>query len=465
MQALQQGPWEGWLHLAGYVIALGIIIYLLRFRTRIIPIGLIIVAAVHAGHANGPHSYLPNIRLATFSKTYIDLDTIYSLIGITGRCLTVFFLLLGLIHLIRYISSSVWAARPKFQVPPKARSEPLQSANSQSGPEAQQTPLKGKPENQLSSGQTSPRGVLVNQTPFPDWQQHWSSSAARTSLRDDFKNVEDKIEDSGNLVRCACGQMNRISAQAKQAGQFKCGQCGQTILTVSPNNSYDASPKPPLTGSFSQTRIAITTAIILIPLFLVGLSYSPSWSLFGSKSDANKRNFGEVLKRHLRSAHFCLTDWAEPGILYSVSKSSQSQIDELAKRGIIKVTKVQPEFLATKIHAEFTSSGQSWNRASGFDQLNDTPMDRPCIGVGRLELEEVSNFTVPSAAAGMKISEVEWSYRLKELPDWLSQSVITSRWAGSDKNWIAVALRGGEIATRSVLILKDDGWEHQRFLR
>ena len=340
---------------AGWVFSIVIMIAMARYRAWLYLAVALFFALVAFLWADGFDAYIPRFQIAIFREANVTPRSLLMLIPITAVWFVFFIVFLGAWRLIlstlRFTRLSYLKLQDNYRAR-RARRDAIAAeraaqhaakAQREKAKEAPQPQGAQRPEPQKTSGGASPRpGELTGYEVERPWKvsaAHAKQGARNTneSVRVSTSNRTDRINTSSGYSQARTRDLNQSTRSARN----------------------------------QKLVIAVTV------LFL-GISasyYSQSWSIFGSKTEATKANFSNVLKKHLETAHFCLTDWSEPGIFYSIGKASQSELEELAKQKVIKIIKWEPAFPGTKVHAEIMSEGRLWNRPSGFDQRNDKIMD------------------------------------------------------------------------------------------
>ncbi len=76
---------------------------------------------------------------------------------------------------------------------------------------------------------------------------------------------------------------------------------------------------------------------------------------------------------------------------------------------------------------------------------------------GKYAMVEVDNFTEPSEMMGMKVSQVNFRYKLDGADDWTKTEALRTNF----KNFAAQS----NIEGKATLILTDSGWMHERLFR
>ena len=79
--------------------------------------------------------------------------------------------------------------------------------------------------------------------------------------------------------------------------------------------------------------------------------------------------------------------------------------------------------------------------------------------VGRYTLERIVNFTEPAAAEGVVTTQVEFTYLVKDVPEWAGDVKINEEFPG-----LRAKLESGQVGS-AVLIKRPDGWVHEKLLK
>ena len=106
------------------------------------------------------------------------------------------------------------------------------------------------------------------------------------------------------------------------------------------------------------------------------------------------------------------------------------------------------EYSATEAGAKVLVSGAGNNVGRG-----------PGFCMGKYRVSEVTGFTEPADAMGMKISKVIYTYGVEGAPDWVKRPEILK----ANPN-VAPDL-DPKASKNAVLILTNDGWVHERVFR
>ena len=78
---------------------------------------------------------------------------------------------------------------------------------------------------------------------------------------------------------------------------------------------------------------------------------------------------------------------------------------------------------------------------------------------GKAKVETITNFTEPSDAMGQKISRVNYTYTVTDIPEWAKSDDII---AASTKLKEDVASEQNPVSAKGVFVLTNKGWMHER---
>ena len=187
----------------------------------------------------------------------------------------------------------------------------------------------------------------------------------------------------------------------------------------------------------------------------------------GDKKAATKSNFEAAIQAHLDTEPgLCVSPPAkslpftlEAKPMFEFSRPGEGLLDRanalvgaglLARRDVEVAASLGPkkagyEYSATEAGAKLLVKGASSNLNGG---------DAFCAG--KYKVAEISNFTEPSDALGMKVSQVNYRYTVNGAPDWAKAPVLQKAYPQVAKDLSADA------GARVALILMNDGWIHER---
>jgi len=103
----------------------------------------------------------------------------------------------------------------------------------------------------------------------------------------------------------------------------------------------------------------------------------------------------------------------------------------------------------------------------GKDFLRPVEMDTGAFSTGARQLcygtpqvVEIVSFTEPAEALGVKVSSVQYTYKLVDLAPWVSDPTLTDQF-----EWLSERVSNPSIAKDDDLVLSNDGWVHNSALK
>ncbi|WP_263910177.1 hypothetical protein [Achromobacter sp. 79A6] len=186
----------------------------------------------------------------------------------------------------------------------------------------------------------------------------------------------------------------------------------------------------------------------------------------GSAQDASKGNFGKAIQTYLDKQHgLCAAIPAKtlPFTLANqdiIGRQTKKLADSLVEAGLLspRNTETQAMFgnkMEPATEYQITDLGKKYLVANAADTF--AQQDAFCTG--KYAVVEVDNFTQPSDAMGMKISQVNFRYKAHDVADWAKSESLRANY----KNFADQA--EGDIKAKAVLILTNDGWMHERLFK
>lgn len=190
----------------------------------------------------------------------------------------------------------------------------------------------------------------------------------------------------------------------------------------------------------------------------------------GSKQDANEKNFKGAIQNFLDSAYpKCYFFENFPAVVGDFDlKNEKAILAALLKTGLVSVkdepheetnlfgkkkTSIKPTFYLTEAGKKFyktdiqkTLGGQS---IGGF-----------CVG--KAKVQDVPQFTEPSDMLGQKISRVNYTYVVNDLPSWTKSPEILSAIPSLKPD---VESENKPIKSLDAVVLTNNGWVHERLFR
>lgn len=197
--------------------------------------------------------------------------------------------------------------------------------------------------------------------------------------------------------------------------------------------------------------------------------------------EANKENFGKAIQEYLDTQYAVCIGYPRTFLSFpenspfknsdkvvfdtkdltkSFNQDIAHQLRYLVEKGLFTETTEQVEVLAmlgknfnieAKVYSP-TEKAKSYltTSSSGFG-------NRKAFCAGKVELVEVGTFTEPADAFGMKVSQVNYTVKTKDLADW-----------ATDPKFEAVFKHNKNVAKpdqRMALILTNEGWKSERLMK
>lgn len=205
----------------------------------------------------------------------------------------------------------------------------------------------------------------------------------------------------------------------------------------------------------------IICAVVLTALVLVGC---------GSKQDANEKNFKIAIQNYLDSAYpKCYFFENFPAVAMDFDlKNEKGTLAALLKTGLVSV-KDEPheeaQFFGNKktvIKPTFylTEEGKKFYKTDVEKTLGGQSIGGFCMG--KAKVQDVPQFTEPSDMFGQKISRVNYTYVVSDLPSWTKSPEILSAIPSLKPD---VESENTPIKGLDAVVLTNNGWIHERLFR
>lgn len=185
----------------------------------------------------------------------------------------------------------------------------------------------------------------------------------------------------------------------------------------------------------------------------------------GSAKDASKGNFSKAIQAYLDTQKGLCA--AVPAKEYPFSLANKgffpdgkrradalADVDLLARRD----TQLKASFgnaMEAGSEYQLTDLGKKYLVAGGANTLGGH--DAFCSG--RYEIVAVDNFTEPSDAMGITVSQASYRYTVKGAADWAKSEGMRAAYENFKKQ------AEGEVRDKAVLVLTNEGWVHERLFR
>jgi hypothetical protein len=202
-------------------------------------------------------------------------------------------------------------------------------------------------------------------------------------------------------------------------------------------------------------------AVVLGALLLTGC---------GSKQDANEKNFKVAIQNYLDSTYpKCYFFENFPAVAADFDlKNEKATLAALLKTGLVSVkdepheektlfgdkkTSIKPTFYLTE-------EGKKFYKADIEKTLGGQSIGGFCVG--KAKVQDVPQFTEPSDMFGQKISRVNYTYVVSDLPSWTKSPEILSAIPSLKPD---VESENTPIKGLDAVILTNNGWVHERLFR
>jgi hypothetical protein len=181
--------------------------------------------------------------------------------------------------------------------------------------------------------------------------------------------------------------------------------------------------------------------------------------------EATESNFTKAAQAHLDAAFpHCLLPFAFPAESEEYDyKGINDGLRALAKIGLLsekeETKKERVGFFRTtrKLFTyDLTNEGRK------FYTPVDKKADRSGFCVGRAEVVDVTTFTEPADLFGHRVSQVTYTYRVDDLPDWTKQPEVVDAFKE-----LGLWHRAGKEPLKAIdaFILTNKGWVHQKQMK
>lgn len=210
-----------------------------------------------------------------------------------------------------------------------------------------------------------------------------------------------------------------------------------------------------------MTRCAGLLAVALL-LVSAGCSDDPK--------AANEKNFGHAAQDWLdQEFPICVVYGNFPLVppLLDVRGEGKT-LQAMAKAGLVTGTPAEVEDLfggkTQSMRYELTENGKKYyfpDRAESL--LGGNKLGGLCFGKG--QLESVENFTTPAQFIGLLASQVTFTYRVTDIPDWVQDGPVADDLSGKREFKEILASRQTPIRKTQGFIQTEKGWVHEKLFK
>ena len=108
---------------------------------------------------------------------------------------------------------------------------------------------------------------------------------------------------------------------------------------------------------------------------------------------------------------------------------------------------------------KFSDNGKTYLLPAEMDKgAFSTGARQLCYGTPKVV--QITNFTEPADAMGMKVSNVQYTYRLVDVAPWVSDTMLKTQF-----EWLGERIGSDGIAKDDDLVLTNNGWAHHSVLK
>ena len=192
---------------------------------------------------------------------------------------------------------------------------------------------------------------------------------------------------------------------------------------------------------------------------------------------ANEANFEEALNAHYAQMKQCVRVGSAPnaeGIIQEfrtdggVQDKQLSFYNGLVALGLLEAVSYQKDTKnfsgqvtgkADWIGYKFSENGKTFLRPAELNKgAFSTGARQLCYGTP--QVVEIINFTEPAEAMGVKVSSVQYTYKLVDIAQWASDPAISKQY-----EWLPERISNPSIAKDDDLVLTNNGWAHHSVLK
>jgi hypothetical protein len=200
---------------------------------------------------------------------------------------------------------------------------------------------------------------------------------------------------------------------------------------------------------------------LILGIILVGCS---------NPKDATESNFKDAIQDYFSKNKACISVRASFPYEVEKKRGKNDVLEELVKIGMlesndsIKTIKniINPKIITKKSAIKYSLTDKG-NKVSELVSENSgwfSGETKFCYG--KYEVVNITNFSEPSDFFGQKISNVNYTYRVKDIADWANNDILKSKFSELKRDLNSMdEERGGKEA----LILTNKGWIHEKLFK
>ena len=192
---------------------------------------------------------------------------------------------------------------------------------------------------------------------------------------------------------------------------------------------------------------------------------------------ANEANFEAALNAHYAQMKQCIRVGSPPnadGIIQefrtdgSVQDKQLSFYNGLVDLGLLDAVSYQKDTKnfsgqvtgkADWVGYKFSAKGKTFLRPAELDPgAFSTGARQLCYGTP--QVVEIVSFTEPAEAMGVKVSSVQYIYKLVDIAPWANEPALSKQY-----EWLPERISNPSIAKEDDLVLTNNGWVHSNVLK
>ncbi|MBP6190681.1 MAG: hypothetical protein KA999_00800 [Acinetobacter sp.] len=180
------------------------------------------------------------------------------------------------------------------------------------------------------------------------------------------------------------------------------------------------------------------------------LGLSLALSACSDPKKASEANFKKAIQAALDSdneAKFCFTEGRFPETENPYNKDRNNILQVLEKEGLLSSSMVEQKGF-------FGGEAKQIKQYDLAEAGKKFVLDNQFC-VGKLEVIKVTNFTEPSDGLGQTVSQADYTYTIKDLPNWTKDPILQAAYPKS----FGKLAKGEELEKKMNLVLTNNGWQ------
>lgn len=186
---------------------------------------------------------------------------------------------------------------------------------------------------------------------------------------------------------------------------------------------------------------------------------------------ANERNFQAAIQKYLDTAYpKCYFNQNFPASIEFDIGGTRAKLQALARAGLVvekeeSRQEVKDPFgggkkTVVKSSFHLTDEGRKYYKADVIKTMSGDHIGGFCVG--KATVKAVTQFSEPADMFGNRVSKVEYTYTVSDLPNWAKAPEVT---AAIDAIKIDATSESKSVSAHAVLVLMNNGWAHEKLLK